>query len=1333
LLREIFELPGLKLNLKFEIEVLFNNLQINMKEVKATQLLKDRHNTQDFRRPPGALSGTALPSIPQPAQSSNRLAPAQSLNEDETVDSISGVSRSTGIAGTPSTASSSTPSSFSSDSSMILPNLPSFVQIASSIALFNVLPHLSAFVPTAIDRAIREIISPVVERSVTIACVTTRELIIKDFAMESDENKMRAAAHAMVQNLTSSLALVTCKEPLRVSINNHLASLLEANSGQNAERQLIEQACVQISADNLELGCALIEKAAAERAIREIDEALAPLYNVRRRSREAGQPYMDMSIVANGRYPSSLPEPLRPKPSGLTASQLRVYDDFTRIRQHYQHAATATALTPTSSQPLQTSSIANSSVSRTPGGSTVAVGAAQPTASATPAASSPSPQPQAGAALPPSLSSQQTLEKLVTYLANLEQAVVRFPNHKSIPLHSLAPASGQSGISQPAIGENHEIQVLLRMIATLLSQSARDEVAYHAQLIAITFAHKVFKRLYDRENRTSLLQIDVHTQVLKCIRHVCPKVVQELTSWLLYSEDDRKFIMPITAALLRARLLNPAEVDLFLSRLVLAVSSLPPSQHVQQVANASIPPSAVGNAQNPQSMTTIQIHPHLDFVFALIRRVVIKRPILLPIELTNTLDALTKFSQMSRHKLLTDGINMLLDDVRHAALANEREAQDRAAREANDGKLLDPNLRQPSLLNVAAAPGSISTTLGHGVVGNALENLSTNNTVPSAMGIEMKNAFLSVFEEESDSLDREPEEPEAAGLRQRVIFLLDDWMTICLQGSAPDKTYGQYLTLLHQHRVLATPESTSRFFRILIQLGIESAANSVNAVSNESNASQPITYTAIDAVCKLLILLVKVLEQPSTGTNTNPNAARIRLLHSFLTAGASVLRRDFDSNKFTFNQRPYLRLFSNLLQDLNTPDPLLDSNNLDVLTAFGNCFHLLRPSRVPPFCFAWIELISHRMFMSKLLISKTAVCSVMFARLLVDLFRFLQPYLRNAELTDSIRLVYKSTLRLLLVLLHDFPEFLCEFHFSFCDVIPPTCIQMRNLILSAFPRNMRLPDPFTPNLKVDLLPEITQPPRISSDITLALSQHRTTLQIPLDQYLKLREPVSFLSTFLSSLVYSTRHLSPLEYQTIIKRTGTVYNVPLINSVVLYVGTSGIAHLQAHSKSGAAATPFPDHACMDIFEAMISQFDAEGRYYVLNAIANQLRYPNNHTHYFSCVLLFLFLQAKEEFIREQITRVLLERLIVHRPHPWGLLITFIELIKNPRYEFWKQPFTKCAPEIEKLFESVARSCMPSSLPSANSSGSGSLMLSSGISLNSPSMSMTTLSMKDTQNN
>jgi len=40
---------------------------------------------------------------------------------------------------------------------------------------------------------------------------------------------------------------------------------------------------------------------------------------------------------------------------------------------------------------------------------------------------------------------------------------------------------------------------------------------------------------------------------------------------------------------------------------------------------------------------------------------------------------------------------------------------------------------------------------------------------------------------------------------------------------------------------------------------------------------------------------------------------------------------------------------------------------------------------------------------------------------------------------------------------------------------------MRNLILSAFPRHMRLPDPFTPNLKVDVLQEISLSPKISPD------------------------------------------------------------------------------------------------------------------------------------------------------------------------------------------------------------------------------------------------------------
>lgn len=67
---------------------------------------------------------------------------------------------------------------------------------------------------------------PVVERSVTIAGISTRELVAKDFALEGDENKMRQAGHLMAQKLAGSLALVTCKEPLKSNLATHMRQFL---------------------------------------------------------------------------------------------------------------------------------------------------------------------------------------------------------------------------------------------------------------------------------------------------------------------------------------------------------------------------------------------------------------------------------------------------------------------------------------------------------------------------------------------------------------------------------------------------------------------------------------------------------------------------------------------------------------------------------------------------------------------------------------------------------------------------------------------------------------------------------------------------------------------------------------------------------------------------------------------------------------------------------------------------------------------------------------------------------------------------------------------------
>jgi hypothetical protein len=111
------------------------------------------------------------------------------------------------------------------------------------------------------------------------------------------------------------------------------------------------------------------------------------------------------------------------------------------------------------------------------------------------------------------------------------------------------------------------------------------------------------------------------------------------------------------------------------------------------------------------------------------------------------------------------------------------------------------------------------------------------------------------------------------------------------------------------------------------------------------------------------------------------------------------------------------------------------------------------------------------------------------------------------------------------------------------------------------------------------------------------------------------------------------------------------NVPLINALVLYIGSqvgagwrgraarprslrrwgscllwppagasshAGPASLAAPGCPQAKTVSGPLHpGAQEMFVRLAGELDPEGRYLLLNAMANQLRYPNAHTYYFSC--------------------------------------------------------------------------------------------------------------------
>eukprot|EP01080_Neovahlkampfia_damariscottae_P005027 gene5027-8624_t len=996
LLVEIHHIQKLKLNLKFEVEMLCKKLKLEINEVETKNQLKDKViklvPSPDF--------------VEKPIQSQSKSFNQSQQQQHHNIQ----------IKEIP------TPQ-------LAIPDLMNMIVINETISLFKAHPQLKILVAVAIDRAVREIIAPVVKRSVTIACRTTVELISKDFSLESDDSNMKRVINNMVKNLSSNLAMVTCKDPLRFSIESRLLSLLQnviigADDALNSD---LEKIVDQISTENLDMACGFVEKTASERALVDINETFSAEIENKKKNHRMQAPH----YIRNYNIPIEL-IPVQ----GLNPTHIQIYEDFSKL------------ISP-----------------------------------------------------PKSNLDKFEVERVFAAIDEL-QAEAQLQQVSSL-LHS--------------DNLKKKLMIIIGNLQPLINNVEN----------ALFVGQKYIQQLFDYKSR---LSAEVSLLILKCAKSIHTKqVLDKLTQIWETMETEKKFNKEIVVEMLRTDLFNVLEFDAHLSKLILESGN--------QIA--------------------------LPFAYTIFKICCIDQGFLPMSSIRRTIESLVK---------------------------------------------IDPNI-------VKLFPN--------------VENIKNKQDDQITMMI--KSQFV-------EWCNIQPLLPNAEEKRIKFIQQL-------------------------QQSVLRTDADFEILCQVLLEFSIESFLQTPKTIvknNTEQRQSREVLFKRIDSFSELVTLILKFADSKN----------KINLFGKILAISAKLIQSDHQKEEF--NQRPYFRFLSNLLIDINEFET--SDGRFPLLLGFGSMLQQLSPQQLPGFSFSWIELVSHRMFMPKLLFSKNTKGEALFHKLLQSLFIFLEPHLSKAELNDAVSLLYRGTLKILLVLLHDFSEFLCKYHFSLCNVIPSSCVQMRNLILSAFPRHMKLPDPFIPNLKVDRLPEISQSPNISSNFSEAVEKSK--LKDGLDDYLKNRSNSQWLQELKNGLLSQDK--------------STKYDVPLINSLVLYVGVKGISQLQQRNAS------IFNSSAMDIFSILIRDFDTEGRYLLVNALANQLRYPNNHTHYFSCILLYLFAEVKHpkdaEIVQEQITRVLLERLIVNRPHPWGLLITFIELVKNPRYNFWNKEFIKCAPEIEKLFENVGKSCI-----------------------------------------
>ena len=60
-----------------------------------------------------------------------------------------------------------------------------------------------------------------------MALKTTRELVLKDFALEPDDRIVLKACLLIVENLAGSLALIFCRDPLNSNLRHNLEKAFE--------------------------------------------------------------------------------------------------------------------------------------------------------------------------------------------------------------------------------------------------------------------------------------------------------------------------------------------------------------------------------------------------------------------------------------------------------------------------------------------------------------------------------------------------------------------------------------------------------------------------------------------------------------------------------------------------------------------------------------------------------------------------------------------------------------------------------------------------------------------------------------------------------------------------------------------------------------------------------------------------------------------------------------------------------------------------------------------------------------------------------------------------
>lgn len=198
---------------------------------------------------------------------------------------------------------------------------------------------------------------------------------------------------------------------------------------------------------------------------------------------------------------------------------------------------------------------------------------------------------------------------------------------------------------------------------------------------------------------------------------------------------------------------------------------------------------------------------------------------------------------------------------------------------------------------------------------------------------------------------------------EKFYLVFTEWVKLLQRVECNDVITAVFIKQLVEKGVISDTDNLITFVKSSLELSVSSF--------KESDPTDEV-FIAIDALGKLIVKLL-VLQDFKDGTRKD-------YINTIFSVILLVFAKDHSQKDTTFNERPYFRLFSNILyewatirthnfvkiSDARTREELIDFDSVFYNT-FSGYLHSLQPFAFPGFSFAWVTLLSHRMLLPVML------------------------------------------------------------------------------------------------------------------------------------------------------------------------------------------------------------------------------------------------------------------------------------------------------------------------------------------------------------------------------